>query len=71
LIEKNINRKYFSEKKCEEFFTLCFSLKDPVKFKEEDPKLQVFLEKDLKMLVQSVREPLNLVEFTKFAVFFR
>jgi hypothetical protein len=39
MIEKNINRKYFSEKKCEEFFTQCFSLKDPQRFKEEDPKI--------------------------------
>lgn len=51
MIEKNINRKYFSEKKCEEFFTQCFSLKDPQRFKEEDPKIQEFIEKDIKMLV--------------------
>ena len=38
MIEKNINRKYFSEKKLEEFFALCFSMQKPEKFYEEDSK---------------------------------
>lgn len=38
MIQKNINRKYFQEKKLEEFFSLCFSIKKPEKFYEEDYK---------------------------------
>ena len=36
MIEKNINRKYFSEKRLEDFFLECFSLKNPAAFAEEN-----------------------------------
>lgn len=71
MIDKNINRKYFSEKKIDAFFEQCFSLKNPKAFVEEDAKFQSFLVNDLKLLIQSIRDPQNLVEFIKFAVFFR
>lgn len=32
MIEKNINRKYFSEKKFDAFLDQCFSLKNPAAF---------------------------------------
>ena len=51
MIDKNINRKYFQEKKLEEFFNLCFSMNKPEKFYEEDPKFNDFVHNDLKMLV--------------------
>jgi hypothetical protein len=71
MIEKNINRKYFSEKRLGDFFAECFSLKNPAAFVDEDPKFKSFVMYDLKLLIQSLREPENLVEFLKFAVFFR
>ena len=71
LIEKNINRKYFSEKKLEAFFEQCFSLKRPADFIREDPKFNAFVNDDLKLILQSVKDPANLVELTKFAVFFQ
>ena len=36
MIEKNINRKYFSEKRLSDFFAECFSLKNPAAFAEEN-----------------------------------
>ena len=36
MIEKNINRKYFSEKKISDFFDECFALKNPAAFAEEN-----------------------------------
>jgi len=71
MIEKNINRKYFSEKRLSDFFAECFSLKNPAAFVEENQKFKSFLMYDLKQIIQSVKEPENLVEFLKFAVFFR
>ncbi len=38
MIEKNINRKFFSEKKLDTFFENCFALKNPVQFVENDKK---------------------------------
>jgi hypothetical protein len=71
MIDKNINRKYFSERKIDPFFTQCFSLKRPDQFIQDEPRFSHFINDDLKLIVQSVKEPANLVEFTKFAVFFK
>ena len=71
MIEKNINRKYFSEKKLDDFFAQAFSIKQPARFIEEDMKFKSFINHDFKMLIQSVKDPNNLVEFLKFGVFFR
>ena len=48
MIEKNINRKYFSEKKLEDFFEECFSLKNAAAFLEEDKRFKSFIAHDLK-----------------------
>ena len=48
MIEKNINRKYFSEKRLSDFFAECFSLKNPASFAEENMKFKSFLMYDLK-----------------------
>jgi len=71
MIETNVNRKYFSEKRLDDFFEACFSLKHPQAFVEEERKFQGFLLQDLKLIIQSVKQPDNLVELVKFAVFFR
>lgn len=71
LIEKNINRKYFSEKKADAFFEACFALKDPAAFVEENVRFKKFIYDDLKLIIQSVKDPENVVNLVKFAVFFR
>ena len=48
MIDKNINRKYFSEKKLEDFFEECFSLKNAAAFLEEDKRFKSFIAHDLK-----------------------
>lgn len=71
MIEKNINRKYFSEKKIDTFFEQCFSLKDPAAFVEEDARFKKFVYDDLKLIIQSIKDTENIVNLVKFAVFFR
>jgi hypothetical protein len=69
MIEKNINRNHFNEKKLEGFFEKCWELKEPRKFKENE-RFFKFLYEDLKVILQCVENPKYLVEFTKFVVFF-
>jgi hypothetical protein len=71
MIEKNINRKYFSEKKLDDFLKQCFSLKRPEAFADEDAKFNKFVNDDLKLIVQSIKDPDHLVEMVKFAIFFK
>ncbi len=70
MIDKNINRRYFSEKKLPAFFDLCFSIKNTQLFLQ-NPKIERFIHNDLKFLVQSIQVIENLVDFIKFAVFFK
>ena len=71
MIESSINRKYFSEKKLDVFFEQCFALKGPKAFVEEEKKFHSFLVNDLKLIIQSLKDVVNIVEMVKFAVFFR
>jgi hypothetical protein len=71
MIEKNINRKYFSEKRLEAFFEQCFSLKDPTAFAQDEKEFRSFITHDLKLIIQSIKDPQNLVELLKFTIFFR
>jgi len=70
MIEKNINRTFFSEKKAPAFFELCWELKDPKKFKEENQRFYRFLYDDLKIILQHVSYAPTVVEFSKLIVFF-
>ena len=51
IIEKNVNRKYFSEKKLDVFFEHCFSLSKPEAFVEEETRFNSFIQNDLKFIV--------------------
>lgn len=70
MIERNINRKYFSDKKLEDFFDLCFSVKN-LNLLKNDPRFVQFIEYDLKFIIQSLRQVDHIVGFSKFLVFFR
>lgn len=70
MINTNINRKYFSDKKLDDFFTYCFTMKDPTILMNELRFVQ-FVEFDLKFIMQSLRQMDHIVGFSKFLVFFR
>ncbi|CDW91217.1 UNKNOWN [Stylonychia lemnae] len=70
MISKNINRKYFSEKKLPRFLELCFSVKD-LNLLTENEKFDEFIYQDLKFLIQSVKDVQNINHFVKFAVYFK
>ena len=69
MIEKNINRSHFNEKKLEPFFEKCWELREPKKFKDNS-RFHQFLYDDLKVILQCVDNPSYLAEFSKFVVFF-
>lgn len=71
MIDKNINRKYLSEKKMDVFFDHCFSLKEPQTFIEQEPRFKKFIYDDLKLIIQSIKDTENIVNLVKFGVFFR
>ena len=51
MIEKNLNRTYFNEKKLEVFFEKCWELKEPKRFKDESERFYRFLYDDLKVIL--------------------
>ena len=51
MIEKNLNRGYFNEKKLEVFFEKCWELKEPKRFKDESERFYRFLYDDLKVIL--------------------
>eukprot|EP00347_Sterkiella_histriomuscorum_P019411 403341726 len=70
LIDSNINRKYFSEKKLSNFFEICYQIKNP-QLLRDDQKFQKFLNKDLKFIIQSLKSVENFYNFVKFIVYFK
>ena len=70
MIDRNINRKYFSDKKLDDFFDLCFSVKDKLVLLNE-PRFAQFVNDDIKFIMQSVRQVDHVVGFTKFLIYFR
>ena len=71
LIESNINRTHFSEKKLETFCIKCFNLQNPVKFKESNERLYRFLYDDLKVILPCIDQPESIVHLMKMVVFFK
>lgn len=70
LVNNNINRKFFKEKRLEAFFEKCFTLQEPDKLMAEQ-EFYSFVYYDLKQVLQLVTGTGNLVNFTKFMVFFK
>ena len=70
LINNNLNRKFFKEARLETFFQKCFSLTEPEKLMEESTFYN-FVYYDLKQLLQLITGRDNLVNFTKFILFFK
>ena len=70
MIEKGINSKYFKEARLGPFFEQCFALAEPNKLMAE-PRFHEFCYTDLKFIFQIVSRPKNIMEFTKFLLFFK
>lgn len=70
MIEKNINQSHFNEKRLGVFFEKCWQLREPRKFKNESDRFYRFVYEDLKALVSRIDKPANVVELSKFVVFF-
>ncbi len=69
MIEKGINRKFFKEDRLEPFFEQCFALPNPKDFLN-DKKFHEFVYTDLKYLLQVTYQSENLMQWSKFIVFF-
>jgi hypothetical protein len=70
MIEKNINRKYFNEKKLELFFEKLFSMSNTQALVNEQ-MFQDWLTYDIKQLIQILTRPSSLVSFSKMVVFLK
>jgi len=70
MIEKQISRKHFSEKRYDEFLAKCLSLDDPKQFKDDNERFFRFLYDDLKIIIQIVESPSSIAETTKLVNFF-
>lgn len=70
MIETNVNKDYLNEKKLAVFFEKCWEIKEPHSFAREEPRFERFLKSDLKSVMQKVGQAENIVEFSKFVVFF-
>lgn len=51
LIEKNVNKQHFNERRVDVFFQKCWELKNPRAFAKEDQRFLRFLYDDLKVVV--------------------
>lgn len=50
MIEKNINKSYFNERRIEAFFQKCWELQDPRAFAKESDRFFRFMYDDLKVI---------------------
>ena len=71
LIESNINRQHFNEKKLPAFLEKCWQLQEPLALKEENERFMRFLYDDLKIILQCIDVPESIVGLMKLVVFFK